>query len=445
MDQEKKPAQELEDGNGSLSKNEAGAVGTNVEEETKPQSSETHSNKQSSEWLAEYMAYSLGISKPPEKVLEEFTLEGIVKYIKSGKCHNIITMAGAGISTSAGIPDFRSPGTGLYDNLQAYNLPNPQSIFEINYFQENPEPFFMLARELWPGHFKPTPTHYFIKMLADKGLLLRHYTQNIDTLERLTGMDEDMIVEAHGTFYTSHCLKCRAMYSLEWMKEIIMSQEHAIPKCEAKNCDGIVKPDIVFFGEALPEKFFKCVTQDFDKCDLLIILGTSLLVQPFASLTSRVPLTCPRVYINMEKTGAASSHPITMIMFGGGFKFDSEDNYRDVFWQGSCDDGVYAMSDLLGWKEELMKVVSSEHVRIDAEIKKFSASGKGNASKPTPKTSTSTKDPEVAPKNETLSLGKESKSSPTKTKNSSDASKKTQEAAKASNESPSLKKPSSNI
>ncbi|KAK3598668.1 hypothetical protein CHS0354_020429 [Potamilus streckersoni] len=444
MDQEKKPAQEKEEEETSSSfKDEAGAVGANVGKKTKPQSSATHSNESTSQWLAEYMAHSMGISKPPEKVLEEFTLEGIVKYIKSGKCHNIITMAGAGISTSAGIPDFRSPGTGLYDNLQAYNLPNPQSIFEINYFQEHPEPFFMLARELWPGHFKPTPTHYFIKMLADKGLLLRHYTQNIDTLERLTGMDPDDIVEAHGTFHSSHCLKCRAEYSLEWMKEIILSQEGSIPKCEAKGCDGMVKPDIVFFGESLPEKFFKCVTQDFDKCDLLIILGTSLVVQPFASLTSRVPLTCPRLYINMEKTGAESSHPITVLMYGGGFQFDSKDNYRDVFWQGSCDDGIYAMSDLLGWKEELMKVVSSEHVRIDAEIKKLSASGKGNASKP--KTSVSTEDPEIFPKMENLSLGEKFKSSPSKAKESSGASQKTEEADRTSNKSPSLKKPSSNI
>lgn len=79
--------------------------------------------------------------------------------------------------TAAGIPDFRSPGSGLYDNLQKYNLPYPQAIFEINFFRENPKPFFVLAKELYPGVFKPTFGHYFIRMLQDKGLLLRHYTQ----------------------------------------------------------------------------------------------------------------------------------------------------------------------------------------------------------------------------------------------------------------------------
>lgn len=78
---------------------------------------------------------------------------------------------------AAGIPDFRSPGSGLYHNLQKYKLPNPQAIFEIGFFRQNPKPFFTLAKELYPGTFKPTTCHYFIKLLNQKGLLLRHYTQ----------------------------------------------------------------------------------------------------------------------------------------------------------------------------------------------------------------------------------------------------------------------------
>lgn len=119
---------------------------------------------------------------------------------------------------AAGIPDFRSPGTGLYDNLQKYDLPHPQAIFELSYFNKNPKPFFVLAKELYPGCFKPTICHYFIRLLAEKGLLLRHYTQNIDTLERVAQIPDSKIIEAHGTFYTGHCLKCRDLYHLEWMK-----------------------------------------------------------------------------------------------------------------------------------------------------------------------------------------------------------------------------------
>ncbi|CAH1261878.1 SIRT2 [Branchiostoma lanceolatum] len=300
----------------------------------------------------------------PQQVLDEVTVEGIAKYIRDGKCRNIIVLTGAGISTSAGIPDFRSPGTGLYDNLQKYNLPNPQAIFEIGFFKDNPEPFFALAKELYPGKFKPTWCHYFIKLLSDKHLLLRNFTQNIDTLERVAGVSAGAMIEAHGTFYTAHCLgECRKEFTQEWVKEKVFNDE--IPRCP--DCDGVVKPDIVFFGEAMPAKFFPSVLADFPRCDLLIVMGTSLQVQPFASLVDRVPETCPRLLINREKCGQVD--PIMrMLGFGGGMEFDSENNYRDVAWLGDCDDGCKALAELLGWKEELEELVHREHARIEAQI-----------------------------------------------------------------------------
>lgn len=103
-------------------------------------------------------------------------------------------------------------------------MPDPQAIFETSFFRENPKPFFVLAKELYPGSFKPTPCHYFIKLLNDKGVLLRHYTQNIDTLERLAGLPEQKLVEAHGTFYRGHCLECDKEYSLEWIKGICVNE-----------------------------------------------------------------------------------------------------------------------------------------------------------------------------------------------------------------------------
>ncbi|MEQ2258216.1 NAD-dependent protein deacetylase sirtuin-2, partial [Xenotaenia resolanae] len=171
------------------------------------------------DFLRSLFSSALGLGSA-EKVLDELSLDGVARYINSGKCKNIICMVGAGISTSAGIPDFRSPDTGLYANLQKYNLPYPEAIFQIDYFKKHPEPFFALARELYPGQFKPTICHYFIKMLKDKGLLRRCYTQNIDTLERVAGLEGEDLIEAHGTFHTSHCVSfcCRKEYHLDWMK-----------------------------------------------------------------------------------------------------------------------------------------------------------------------------------------------------------------------------------
>ncbi|XP_023954883.1 NAD-dependent protein deacetylase sirtuin-2 [Bicyclus anynana] len=318
--------------------------------------------------IRRYLAQKLGFYEPTEppapvdKVLTEVNLDGIVKWIKSERCQNVITLSGAGISTSAGIPDFRSPETGLYHNLQKYNLPQPQAIFEINFFRENPKPFFTLAKELFPGRFKPTVSHYFIRLLHEKGILLRHYTQNIDTLERGAGIPEDKIVEAHGTFYTSHCLDCRKEYSLEFIKERIFADQ--IPICT--ECPGVVKPDIVFFGESLPHRFQDCLQVDFQQCDMLIIMGSSLEVQPFASLIDMVPDCCPRLLINREKAGMRSPLMKLWGLGGGGLQLE-EGSVRDVAWLGDCDDGCLVVADKLGWGDELRALVAREHERLERE------------------------------------------------------------------------------
>ena len=103
---------------------------------------------------------------PHPPVLSQFDLQGVAEYIRTKDCRNIIVMAGAGISVSAGIPDFRTPGTGLYDNLAKYKLPEPAAVFNIDFFRQNQAPFCMLAKELFPGQYKPTPTLNFIRLLS---------------------------------------------------------------------------------------------------------------------------------------------------------------------------------------------------------------------------------------------------------------------------------------
>ena len=243
------------------------------------------------------------------------TLAGVASLIASPSTRNIIILAGAGISTSASppIPDFRSPGTGLYSNLASYNLPYAEAIFDIAYFQRHPQPFFTLAKHLYPGNFKPALAHYFLTLLQNQGKLKRVFTQNVDTLERIAGVDGEKIVEAHGSFASSTCIVCKHTVDSDWIRAKVERGE--IARCPRAKCPGrkngkgkaeceggLVKPDIVFFGESLPSRFFRCIP-DLKTCDLLIVMGTSLQVQPFASLIDAVPGDCPRVLINLERVG----------------------------------------------------------------------------------------------------------------------------------------------
>lgn len=219
----------------------------------------------------------------PTPTLPSFDLAGVAALIASGAARRIVLMCGAGISVSAGIPDFRSPGTGLYSRLAEYKLPHPQAVFEIDFFRKNPQPFYLLAKELFPGNFVPTPTHHLIRLLHDKGLLLRCYTQNIDSLEVQAGVPPAAVIAAHGNFDSARCVECKAAHEVAVVRAAVMAQQPC--RCGATpGCRGLVKPDIVFFGESLPARFWASVPQDFADADLLIVLGTSLVVHPFASL-----------------------------------------------------------------------------------------------------------------------------------------------------------------
>lgn len=104
---------------------------------------------------------------------------------------------------------------------------------------------------------------------------MRHYTQNVDCLEDLTGLDRDKKIQAHGHIREGTCMACKQKYSFDYMKEFVIKNE--IPTCS--KCSNVIKPDVVLFGEGLPSNFAQ-YNQDFPLCDLLIIMGTSLAVQP---------------------------------------------------------------------------------------------------------------------------------------------------------------------
>ena len=266
----------------------------------------------------------------------------------------VVVMAGAGVSTSAGIPDFRTPGTGLYDNLQEYGLPYPEAIFDLGFYRSNPKPFQRLCRELWPGNFAPTPTHAFFKVLHDKGKLVRCYTQNIDSLEHQAGLPKEQIVAAHGNFDAAHVVGSGRAVPVEEVREAAFGDGAAWDALAARH-GGLVKPSIVFFGEALPHRFFELAPYDMRKCTLLLVLGTSLAVHPFAGLVGEVDEGTPRLLVNREKVGEWFSLP-------NGFRFDHDDggsSSSDGFYQGDTDTAVRELCELLGWTGELQAVVDA--------------------------------------------------------------------------------------
>ncbi|XP_017048867.1 NAD-dependent protein deacetylase Sirt2 [Drosophila ficusphila] len=350
-----------------MSNNERKEVKPTTSDSNSSSSDEGESKDPTMDMIRRFFAHTLNLGGSTdakadlkvEKVIPDLSFEGFVDHWREHGFRKIVTMVGAGISTSAGIPDFRSPGSGLYSNLKKYKLPHPTAIFDLDYFEKNPAPFFALAKELYPGSFIPTRAHYFVRLLNDKGLLQRHYTQNIDTLDRLTGLPEDKIIEAHGSFHTNHCLKCRKEYDMAWMKAEIFADR--LPKC--KHCKGVVKPDIVFFGENLPQKFYTSPDEDFQDCDLLIIMGTSLEVQPFASLVQRPGPRCLRLLINRDAVGQASFVP-WMDPHERSLLYDRPNNTRDVAFLGDCDAGVLALAKALGWEDDLQKLIDSEKKKL---------------------------------------------------------------------------------
>lgn len=306
------------------------------------------------------------------------------------RCSNIVLLTGAGISTSLGIPDFRSKGTGLYSKLEHLGLNDPQEVFDIGVFKEDPTIFYSVAKDIVPATDLYTPTHKFIAMLHERGKLLTNYSQNIDNLEVKAGVPKDKLIQCHGSFGTASCIKCG--YKIQG--EVIFPDIKAgkIPTCtrcianlkaagppakrkrsqgadpkrrrkwgaSAANSDeeddsssydipqpGVMKPDITFFGEALPDEFSNRLTEhDRDKVDLVIVIGTSLKVTPVSEIVSWLPSHIPQIYISRQ----AVKH----INF-------------DIDLLGDCDTVVTELCKRLGWefKHEMVEEGATVDVRTE--------------------------------------------------------------------------------
>lgn len=218
------------------------------------------------------------------------------------RAKNIIVISGAGISVSCGIPDFRSKDIGLYDSLRCddMGIPSAELLFDYEYFLLDPAPFYKYLCSFWHHNgvdsVQPSRTHNFIKWLESENKLLRNYTQNIDGLEKKASIER--VVQCHGHYNSFSCIKCSARYDLE--DDLVRTVlDGNVPHCAKCKFRHILKPDITFFGERISTSCEKQWKLDIRKCDLLIVIGTSLQVNgSVVSIIKGLSHAIPQVFIN---------------------------------------------------------------------------------------------------------------------------------------------------
>jgi len=205
-----------------------------------------------------------------------------------------VALSGAGISTASGIPDFRSPGSGLWDKV------GPFVVASIYGFRLRPTAFYDWLRPL-AAKFqaaRPNPAHIALARLEEMGRLKVVITQNVDGLHQMAGSRR--VVELHGDARHATCTKCgRQLPTDRFMQDFI--EEGEVPRCP--DCGGVMKPNVVLFGEMLPVRALLEAQAEAEACDLMLVVGSSLLVAPASDL----PLTARRlgaeiVFINLLPT-----------------------------------------------------------------------------------------------------------------------------------------------
>ena len=210
------------------------------------------------------------------------------------KAKRIAVLTGAGMSTESGIPDYRSTD-GLYRTLTS------EEVFDIDRFQRNPREFYEVIGPLYCAivEAKPNAGHLALHELEERcGKKVTVATQNIDGLHQKAGSRE--VHEVHGTMATLTCQDCGRNYGNAPFLPLF--KEGKVLKCES--CGGVLKPDITFYGESLPVEAFHASVAAFRHCDLALVLGTSLVVYPAASLPSGRMPGVPLAIINRSETSA---------------------------------------------------------------------------------------------------------------------------------------------
>lgn len=186
------------------------------------------------------------------------------------ECNDIVFFGGAGVSTESGLKDFRSKD-GLYN--MKYKYP-PEEILSHSFFINNTEEFYKFYKDKMNAlNILPNVCHEYLTKLEKTGKLKAIITQNIDGLHQKSGSSN--VLELHGTIYKNYCLKCGKQYDAPYV-----FNSKGIPKCE---CEGIIKPKVVLYEEALDDEVVEKAIDEISKAELLIVAGTSLTVYPASS------------------------------------------------------------------------------------------------------------------------------------------------------------------
>ncbi len=195
-----------------------------------------------------------------------------------GAARSVVALTGAGISVPSGIPDFRSPGTGLWQDV------DPMAVAHVDAFRRDPARFWAFYGERFAtlAGKRPNGAHVALVELERRGRLDAVITQNVDMLHRAAGTRE--LVEVHGSIASCSCPACGAGVSLERARALLAAAADGVPRCEA--CDSALKPDVVLFGELLPAAALMRAQSLCSGADVLLCIGSSLEVHPVAALPS---------------------------------------------------------------------------------------------------------------------------------------------------------------
>ncbi len=209
------------------------------------------------------------------------------------RSRHMVAFTGAGHSTASGIPDFRSPESGLWART------NPMMVASIWAFRLNPKTFYNWIRPLVSlmVNASPNAAHMALADLEGAGYLKAVITQNIDNLHQKAGSSR--VLELHGHLREATCVRCyRNVPVDEAMVQAICAGK--VPHCD---CGGVLKPNVILFGEQLPLRVFNAATAQVQKCDLILIAGSSLEVQPAADLPFRAVHNGARaIVVNFQTT-----------------------------------------------------------------------------------------------------------------------------------------------